>query len=100
MAEIKVTSSELRNKATELRNLNNQFKNQVENMTGQEQALSTMWEGETKEAFHTAFMNDKTQMETFYQTIEKYCQTLEANAQQYENAETRNLNTASTRTYK
>ena len=45
-------------------------------------------------------MNDKTQMETFYQTIEKYCQTLEANAQQYETAESRNLNTASTRTYK
>ncbi len=100
MAEIKVTSTELKSKAAELRQLNNQFKKAVEDMTSTEQQLMGMWDGETKEAFHNAFNNDKTQMDTFYQTIEKYCQALEDNAAKYETAEQKNLSTASTRTYK
>ena len=100
MAEIKVTSTELKNKATELRNLNSQFKSAVEDMTSNEQSLSTMWDGEAKDSFHTAFMNDKTQMDQFYQVIEKYCAALDQIAAQYEQAEIRNVNTATTRSYK
>lgn len=100
MAEIKVTSGELRSKASELRQLNSQFKKAVEDMTATEQQLMGMWDGETKEAFHNAYNSDKTQMDTFYDTIEKYCQTLENNADKYESAEQKNLGTASTRSYK
>lgn len=100
MAEIKVTSGELKNKASELRQLNGQFKKAVEDMSSEEQQLTGMWEGESKNAFHNAFLSDKSQMEVFYETIEKYCQTLETNAAKYETAEQKNLNTASTRTYR
>jgi WXG100 family type VII secretion target len=100
MAEIKVTSEQLKSKASELRQLNNQFKKAVEDMTSNEQQLVGMWDGETKEAFHNAYNSDKSQMDVFYSTIEKYCQALETNAQKYESAEQKNLNTASTRTYK
>ena len=100
MAEIKVTSSELRAKASELRQINSQFKKSVDDMTGTEQQLVSMWDCEAKDAFHKAYNNDKSQMDTFYQTIEKYCQTLEEAAAKYEAAEKKNLSTASSRTYK
>ena len=100
MAEIKVTSNELRTKAEELRQLNNQFKKEVEDMTGTENKLMGMWDGETKDAFHTAYTSDVAQMDEFYNTIEKYCQALENNAEEYDSAEQRNLGTASSRTYK
>lgn len=99
MAEIRVSASQLRTKASDLRNLNSQFKSQVGNLESQEQNLVGMWEGEAKNAFHTAFSNDKTQMDNFYQLIEQYCIALENIAAKYEQAEAQNVNTASTRTY-
>lgn len=100
MAEIKVTSGELRAKAAELRQTNSQFKKAVEDMTSSEQQLMGMWDGEAKDTFHQAYNSDVQQMNTFYQTIEQYCQTLEQAATQYENTEKKNQNTASSRTYK
>lgn len=100
MALIQVTASQLKTKANELRSLNGQFKSQVGNLESQEAALASMWEGEAKNAFHTAFNNDKVQMDNFYNLIEKYCQALETIAQKYEQAEAQNLQTASNRSYK
>lgn len=100
MAEIKVTTGELTSKASELRQMNNQFKKAVEDMTATEQQLVGMWDGEAKEAFHKAYNSDKTQMDTFYQTIEQYCQALEQDASKYDAAEKKNVATATSRTYK
>lgn len=100
MAEIKVTTGDLTSKASELRNLNNQFKKAVEDMTATEQQLMGMWDGDTKDAFHNAYNSDKVQMDAFYDTIEKYCQALENNAQSYKSAEEKTLQTATTRSYK
>lgn len=99
MALIQVTAAELRSKAAELRELNAQFKSQVSNLEGDEQNLASMWEGEAKTAFHTAFNNDKAQMDSFYNLIEQYCTTLENIATKYEIAENQNVETAATRTY-
>lgn len=98
MAEIKVTTGELKNKASELRQLNGQFRKAVEDMTSNEQQLMGMWDGEAKEAFHNAYNSDRAQMDVFYDTIEKYCQVLETNAARYEAAEQKNVNIASSRT--
>lgn len=99
MGLIQVSASELRAKAGELRNLNSQFKSQVGNLESQEQALIGMWEGEARDAFNTAFNNDKTQMDNFYNLIEQYCVALENIAAKYEMAESQNVSTAATRTY-
>ncbi len=99
MAAFMVTSSELKSKANELRNLNAQFKSQVGNLESQEGSLVSMWEGEARDAFDMAFKNDKTQMDNFYNLIEQYCAALETIAAKYEAAEARNLSTAQTRTY-
>ena len=100
MAEFKVTSSQLISKANELKQLNNQFKTAVSDMTSTESSLMGMWDGDSKEAFHKAYTSDKNQMDVFYQTIEKYCEALEASAKKYDEAESKNVQTATTRSYK
>ena len=60
MAQIKVTSTQLRSKANELRQLNNRFKSAVTSMTSTESSLMNMWDGEAKTAFHKAYTSDKT----------------------------------------
>ena len=65
MAEIKVTSSVLRNKMSELQNLNSQYKSALQELRTVENTLASMWEGEAKETFHTAFTNGAAQMENF-----------------------------------
>lgn len=100
MALIQVSAAELKAKAGELRNLNSQFKTQVGNLESQEQTLISMWEGEARDAFNTAFNNDKMQMDNFYNLIEQYCVALEAIAAKYELAEAQNVSTAASRTYK
>ena len=92
MALISVTAAQLKAKADELTNLNSSFKSNVQDLAG-------MWEGQAKEAFHTAFNNDKVQMTNFSTLIEKYVNTLITIAAKYEQAESVNADTASTRNY-
>lgn len=99
MAAFQVTSSELKAKAGELRDLNGQFKTQVGNLESQEGSLINMWEGVARNTFDAAFKNDKTQMDNFYNLIEQYCVALENIAAKYDLAESQNVSTASTRTY-
>ena len=99
MAAFQVTSSELKTKAEELRGLNGQFKSQVGNLETQEGSLVNMWEGEARDAFDTAFKHDKEQMDKFYELIEQYCAALENIAAKYEQAESQNVSTATTRSY-
>lgn len=99
MALIRVTASELKTKASELKDLNGRFKSQVGSLESQEQTLVSMWEGEARDAFNTAFNSDKTQMNNFYNLINQYCSALELIAAKYDMAEMQNVSTASTRKY-
>ena len=99
MAEIQVTAASIRNKAQELQSLNSTFKSYVEDMISTENSLGAMWEGEAKNAFHTAFTTDTQKMSEFYNLIEKYCQALETIAEEYEKAEAANTATATQRSY-
>lgn len=97
MSMFRVSSGELRQKAQQLEQMNAQFKTAVESLSNQEQNLATMWEGEAQKAFRTAFNNDRQQFMNFYNGIAKYIQALQDAAQQYEQAEAKNLSTAQTR---
>ena len=98
MAEFNVTPSQLESKAGDLRNLISQFRDAVNEMIGLEQRLNDSWEGEARNAFHTAFENDRRKMDTFAKNIDLYAEALERNAEAYSVAEAANTNTASTRT--
>lgn len=99
MAEIKVTPSEVRRKAEELRELNQQFKAKVENLVAAEQNLSSQWEGEANRTFHDAFNRDKGQWDSFYNHIQQYAQALEQIAAEYEKKEAMNAEIAGRRSY-
>jgi WXG100 family type VII secretion target len=99
MANITVSSQQLRSTSAELRGLNGTLKSNVGSLEATESSLAGMWQGQAKKAFHNAFIRDKTQMDTFYAEIEKYCATLETIAAKYDQAESLNVETATTRTY-
>lgn len=99
MALIRVTAAQLKAKADELTGLNTNLKTNVGELESCEQNLVSMWDGQAKDAFHQAFLNDKTQMTNFSTLIEKYVNTLLAIAAKYQQAESINTETAATRTY-
>lgn len=96
---ITVNTSTIRNKAGELKTLNNRFRQQVEQLKTQEASLNTMWDGEANDSFHAEFNKDSIQMNNFYNAIEKYVQSLQEIAEVYEAAERRNVQIAKERTY-
>ncbi len=99
MSFFQVTSSELRNRAGRISDLNGQFKAKAEQLGEQETALASMWEGQAKDAFHQAFMRDRQQMDVFHQLIAQYVQALLEIAARYEQAEARNREIAAARSY-
>lgn len=99
MAQILVTSTELRNAANTLREYNSNFKNQVSALESSEATLKSQWQGAANDAFHKAFINDKAYMDKFAAEIDNYCTTLESIAAKYDAAEAQNTETATTRTY-
>ena len=99
MAFFQVTAAELRKKAEQLKGLNSRFRSGVDTLETAEQSLKAMWEGEANDSFHSAFTKDKRQMDRFHQVIELYIEALLIIAAKYEEAENKNIATASTRNY-
>lgn len=99
MAQTIVNSATLKSKASELKNLNNNLKTQISNLTSHESSLNGMWDGDANTAFHNAFQKDVTQMNNFYNAIEKYVSVLQEIAAKYDSAEQSNQNIATTRKY-
>lgn len=99
MSFYQVTSSELRNRAEEMKSLNSRFKSQEESLRSLEQNLKTMWEGEANETFHAAFIHDASQMDAFHETVEQYIAAILVIAERYEIAERKNAEIARTRNY-
>ncbi len=99
MAEFSVTISQLQSKADELEQLNKTFDSMVKNLEETEGALNTMWEGEAKKGFHTAFTNDMIQLRNFYNAIIAYINALRLAIQKYIEAENKNVELAATRKY-
>lgn len=99
MAEFFVTSATLEAKAAELETFNNDLKTLIDQLGTNEEALSGMWEGEARNAFHAAFGRDKNQVYAFYNAIASYVNALRTIAKEYNRAEAANVETASRRTY-
>lgn len=91
-SKIQVTTGKLKNKAEELKSLNNKFKTQVENLKSIEKTLNSQWDGEANDAFHREFTKDIAQMHNFYNAIEQYVTKLNEIAHNYEKAEKKSVN--------
>lgn len=99
MAEFQVTSSQLRQKAQLLSQLNSSLNTQITVLQNSETGVCSMWEGEAKNAFHRAFTHDKQCMDEFKKAIDQYVRALEQIAQSYEKGESQNVQIATTRSY-
>ena len=99
MGFFQVTASELRTKAEDLRNLNSNYKNEVNGLVETEGTLKGKWIGQANDTFHNAFMKDKGQMDSFSTLIDRYVEVLLQIAQQYEKTEVANTEIANSRNY-
>lgn len=99
MGVIRVTAADIKRTSEQLKSFDQNFKSQVEKLNSSEGSLNSMWEGDAKNAFHAAFQSDREYMNQFYNLIQKYCQALDNIAVEYENAEARNTDTATRRSF-
>ena len=99
MATIRVSANELKVRAEQLNEMNNSLKAKVEEFDSCVQALAAQWEGEARDAFFAAATADKEKMENFISVIDSFYNVLLQMVQSYEQAESKNLEIANTRTY-
>lgn len=99
MSDFKVTPTVLRTNADQLTDYNARFKSSVEALVNSENTLNSMWDGEANDAFHAAFMSDKSKMDEFSRLIEQYTERLRQIAVRYEQTEQNATGIASNRSY-
>jgi len=95
-----VTSAKLRETAAELRRLNTQLKNELNNMSMRESSLNGMWDGQANDTFHAAYLHDVREYNDFINAINEYINALLQAAEEYERTEARNNAIASSREYR
>ena len=90
MSMFRVSSSELRQKAEQLEQMNTQFKSAVESLGNQEQSLAAMWEGEAQKAYASRFKALDGDMAQIQLKINEHVTDLNEMAETYKRAETFN----------
>ena len=96
MASVFVSSAQLRTRASELTELNQRFKTQVNSLEEKEGVLKGMYEGDAATTLHNAFTRNKIQMDNFYNCIERYAAVLQEIAARWDQAEAQNQSIAGT----
>ncbi len=99
MALIRVSAEELKARAEALNEANQGLKAKVQEFESSAQTLAGQWEGEARDAFVNAYTQDKTQMDNFITVIQDFYQKLIYMAQNYDAAERKNVDIATTRNY-
>ena len=97
MARFRVSTTVLRNKASDLETKNNQFKNQVDKLREACNACCSKWEGPARDRFLQEFTNDADKFELFRNGINTFIQQLRADADEYDKTENLNTSIAATR---
>ncbi|MCR5672766.1 MAG: hypothetical protein K6F87_03505 [Lachnospiraceae bacterium] len=91
MSFYQVDSNRLRGKKDELAGLNQRFGQEKEVLCRRETLLRSMWEGEANENFHSLFIRNATQMDSFYELVNRYIEVIGNVAQRYDIAEQNNI---------
>ncbi len=94
MSYYQVDNTQLRTKKDELISLIQRFVTEKENLTSNEAALSSMWEGAANESFHTRFIKESRIMDSFTELLYRYADVMESIADRYDIAEEKNTGRA------
>ena len=97
MATVKVNTTQLRNTASQLRQLNNRLNTEEGTMRTQQRTLTGMWDGPANNVFDTAFNRNVNEFAAFRSLINDYANALDTYASEYERTENQNKAIASTR---
>ena len=87
MAEIKVTSQVLRNKANDLKGYIGKFETERQNLVTAERTLMSTFEGDAANEFNRNFTTFDSQMANFKKVVDDYVVKLESMAEAYERSE-------------
>lgn len=90
MADIKVSSTGMREKATTFRSIAESIKNYTEDMKKTVENLRTSWEGLASDETRKSFTNFQNSFDEKYNTIIGYAKFLEEAADAYDKAEAAN----------
>lgn len=99
MAHLELTQAEVNAAIQELTSQNAEFKASVSRLVAAQEELGAMWQGDANTAFKAAFNSDKGQWDNFGNLVTSYIEGLSRIMSLYNNAESRNVDTATRRTY-
>lgn len=98
MSKIVVRSSEVIDSAIgKLTRLNAQFESTSSDVINRQGALTNKWTGPASTQFQESFLKEKDNFQKFSDAINEYIKALTQILNNYEDAEGRNVSTASTR---
>ena len=97
MAEIKVSTSQLRNVASQLSSLKSRLQSEASTMRSNQSSLTAQWDGPSNDVFDRTFKKNVTEFESFNTLIQDYINALNNYASEYESMERSNESIATTR---
>lgn len=99
MADFSVNPQALKAKRDQLFEQNQQLMTKRNDLEARNNAMNGMWEGDARTAFDNAVRQDLAKIDEFINLIKLYCQSLDEIISKYVDAEQRNTDTATQRTY-
>ena len=91
MAEIKVTSTQMREKSTTIKGISNNIKTLSGEISQEVTKIKPVWEGEAAESFIKKFTDLNNSLQSIHETIAKYSDYLNGAADDFATAENVNL---------
>ena len=94
MAEIKVTSTQIREKSSTLKGISNNIKTLSGEINQEVTKMKPVWEGEAAESFIKKYTSLNNSLQQIYEDIAKYGEFLDAAAEGFAAAESANISGA------
>lgn len=94
MAEIKVTSTQIREKSSTLKGVSNNIKTIADEVNQEISKVKPIWEGEAAESFTKKFTALYNSLQGIYEEVAKYSDFLDQAAEGFAAAETANISGA------
>lgn len=91
MAEIKVTSTQMREKSSTLKSISNNIKSLSDEINQEVTKIKPVWEGEAADSFMKKFTELNKSLQSIYETIAKYSDYLNSAADDFAQAESINV---------
>lgn len=94
MAEIRVTSTMIREKSTTIKGISENIRTLQNELDQEVHKIKPVWEGEASEAFMKQYAKITAKLKGIYETIGKYAEFLDEAATGFAEAETKNVSSS------